>query len=79
MRAAASKQGRRLEAMREQAQRDLVAAIEERARADAEIDRALLAAHELGIKADVLVATLGVSHATYFRRVKAAQEKASGE
>ena len=63
-------------ARQEQARRDLFAAVEERdrfiAQLEADIDRALLAALELGLGAPDLQVILGVSHATFWRRATAA-------
>ena len=68
------------EARQRQARIDLLAAVEERdrllAELEAEIDRVLIAALELGLKSPDLRAILGVSHATFWRRAGAAGWKA---
>jgi hypothetical protein len=71
------------EARKRQARRDLLAAVEERDRlltqANAEIDRALIAALELGLKSPELRDLIGVSHATFWRRAQTAGWKGSSQ
>jgi len=72
---------RQRQARKEQAEIELLAAVEARRRVlaelDAEVARALLAAHELGVEASAIQTALGVSRPTYFRRIAAAQDKAA--
>jgi hypothetical protein len=77
MRAAVEQRNARVAAERDQALTALDDALGELAEAKVAVSEALLDALDMGVPEEPLRTKLGVSHATFWRRIKAAREGAA--